>query len=156
MSDRFRPTPESIAKAARFAVNHPKITRVGALALSATLATTTITPEGQIPLTKVKIGSFDPQVMEQLKDNHGAILRGGPSTTTMPVARAPIGEAFSVIEVVEDGSWVKVSLDPKENIPDIDMNYGLLPVNKKGHVIIPTEVYISRPLVKEVFPKPSK
>ncbi len=156
MSDRFRPTPESVAKVARFAVNHPRITRVGALALSATLATAAITPEGQTPLTKVKIGSYDPEIMEQIKDNHGAILRGKPSTSSMPVARAPIGEAFSVIEVVEDGSWVKVTLDPVKNIPDVNMNYGLLPVNSDGQVIVPTEVYISRPLVKEVFPKPNK
>ncbi len=153
MSDRLKHAPES---AIRFAVSHPRATRLGALALSAALATTAVTPEGQNPLTRIKIGSNDPEIMTQLEENDGAFLRGRPNSNSAPVARAPIGEAFTVIGLVEDGRWVKVKLDPKENIPDIDMNYGLLPKNDKGITIIPKEVYIKRPLVKEVFPKPKK
>lgn len=153
MSDRLRNIPESAIK---FAVTHPRATRIGALALSATIASTGIIHEGQPPLTEVKIGSYRPHIIEQLKENDGATLRGGPSTDSAPIGKAPIGERFEVTGIIENGSWVKVKLDPEENIPDICINYGQLPTNESGEAQIPTEVYISRSLVKRAPYKSSK
>ncbi len=153
MSDRLSNIPESAIK---FAVMHPRATRIGTLALSATIASTGVIHEGQPPLSEVKIGSHRPHIMEQLKENDGATLRGGPSTDSAPIGKAPIGEIFEVTGITENGSWVKVKLDPKENIPDIRINYGFLPTDESGEAQVPTEVYINRSLVKRAPQKSNK
>lgn len=146
MSDRLRHTPDSVLHSI---TRHPRAKALGTVMLSAAL-TLSATPEGRIPLTNVKIGSNNPRIMEQLADNKGATLRGDHLTSSMPIGIAPIGEVFRAIEVVENGSWVKVKLDPKENLPDVQMNYDLLPRDSNGQAIIPTEVFIKRNLVKRV------
>ena len=153
MSDRIKYSPDS---ARNFIMNHPRTKALGAVALSAAFAFSMPMPEGQPPLTEVKIGSHNPSIMEDLRDNGGATLRGGPSTKDAPIGRAPVGEVFNVIDIVENGSWVKVQLDPEENLPDVQINYGLLPIDTNGQLVIPTEAYIKRTLVKRAPDKLNK
>lgn len=138
MSDILKHTPES---AARFVIRHPRATSV--VALSTALAFAVPLVEAPKLPTHVKIGSYDDAIMDQLRENEGATLRGGPSTNSAPIGIAPIGEKFEVSGTSANGSWIRVTLDPTENIPDVKMNWDLIP-NRQA----PTDVYIRRSLVK--------
>lgn len=154
MSDIFRPTPESVARAASFAVNHPRITRVGALALSTSLALATITPEGDPRFDKVMVGSTDPSTRAELI-KHGATLWYAPSTETAPLGLAEIGARLTVdqsdqeTDLVE-GKWIRVSL-PDEPGKRIKLNHGI-----QGNEIFPDHAYINEDLVIGVFEQSKK
>ena len=153
MSDRFRPTPESVAKVARFAVNHPRVTRVGTLALSAALATSSVTPEGSPRFNKVMVGSYDPNIQSELiKD--GATLWYAPSTETAPLGTAQIGAKLKVDYSEQgdltEGEWIRVSL-PDEPGKKIELNYGI-----QGNETFPDHAYVDQDQVVGVFEKPKK
>ncbi len=153
MSDIFKPIPDSVAKAARFAVNHPKITRVGALTLSASLALATVTPEGSPRFNRVMVGSTDPNTRAELIE-HGATLWYAPSTETAPLGTAQIGAKLNVDYTVQgdltDGEWIRVSL-PDEPGKRILLNHGI-----QGNEIFPDHAYISEDQVVGVFENPKK
>lgn len=151
MSDRLRPIPKSIAEAARFTFRHRRA--VGAVALSTTLSFAAPLPEAPKPLTHVKVGSYNSAIMDQLVENEGATLRGGPSTVSAPIGKAPIGERFEVSGYAENGSWVRVKLNADD--PDIRINDGMVRLDKNGQPQIPTDVYINRSLVVRA-PEPKK
>ncbi|MBI4097618.1 MAG: hypothetical protein HY426_01110 [Candidatus Levybacteria bacterium] len=104
--------------------------------------------EGAKPLQAVKIGSKTPSIMDELKANGGATLRGGPDTRSAPVGIADTGTIFEAEGVFEgtigSGKWVKVKLHL--NDPGIDINYDIL----GGQ--IPSEVFVNRRLVKRISP----